>query len=180
MNGVVDVEFSAFGGGAALVTGGAADFEKPCEIKNYDELGNFGGLEAGRAKPNPAMSGVRAIEEKDAHEKNKDGGDSGEDDFGLAELAVIEIHHGEHGSDADSDAEDLFDEIGVAAAALLAKSNGGGAENHHGADEAEGDRGVEKFTIRLKYSRHCGLSSDFADLARLFVRWAFVRWIFVR
>ena len=42
----------------------AAHLEKPRQIKNHGELGEFGRLQAQRAQANPAMRRVRPVEKK--------------------------------------------------------------------------------------------------------------------
>ena len=53
--------------------GPPAQFEKPRQIKNHGELGEFGRLQAGRAQANPAMGGVRLVEKKSADQHHEHG-----------------------------------------------------------------------------------------------------------
>jgi len=85
----------------------AFEVEEPGEIENHGELGNFGGLNADGTETNPAMRGVRLIEEERADKHEHDKAEHTVDDNRLAQLPVIHAHQSEHSRDAENEPDGL-------------------------------------------------------------------------
>src|SRR6266404_1146758 len=67
-NGVQEILFAEFHGGGAA----ALQVKKPCQIEDDGELRQFGRLNIDRSKFDPAVRGVRFVEEKRSHKHQQD------------------------------------------------------------------------------------------------------------
>ena len=101
----------------------AAQFEKPRQIENYGELGQFRRLQADRPDAKPAMRGMRFVQSKNADEHGQYHEEKRQHESGLPQPAVIEIDHGEHGDQAKAEPQELPQQKVVAVAVLLARRN---------------------------------------------------------
>src|SRR5277367_726067 len=141
---VVDAKFS----------GRAARFQKPGEKNDQRELGHFRRLKAEGAQAKPAMGGMRAIQKINADQTDERHGESGENDARLAQLAVIGVHQGEHAGDAEDDVDELAQQENVAGAEFILGGHGRGAEDHHRADEAQGQGDDQELFVGFEAAWH--------------------------
>src|SRR5207248_10775615 len=102
----------------------------------------------------PAMGGVRFVQKENTHEHHKDNKEVRQDQLGLSQAAIIEIDHGEHGHEANSEPEKLPEQEMIAIAVLLARRECRGAKYHYGSGQAERDRGKEQPSICFGSSQH--------------------------
>ncbi len=100
------------------------------------------------------MRGVRFVEKENAHEHDQHHEEVRQHEFWLAQAPVIQVDHGKHGHETESQPEELPQQKVVTVSVLLASRQSRGAKNHHRADQAERDRGDEQPAVRFGSSQH--------------------------
>src|SRR6202521_1321548 len=141
--------------------------QKPRQIKNRGEFRQFRRLDAHRAELDPAMRGMRLVEEKRADEQEQDDANYGIDDRGLSQTPIIRLHQSEHSQKADEKPRGLADEKYVRVAVLLFSGNCRGAEDHHGAEQTERQRHSKEPAVIFQSSRHAPSPSSRSCTRRL-------------
>src|SRR6266566_952487 len=99
----------------------AAPLEEPSKIENHGELGEFGGLQAGRTQANPAMGRMRLVEEKSSYEHHEHYEQTSKNDLWPPEVAVVHVHHQPHSADAQHQPDNLVEKKMIAATEFVAR-----------------------------------------------------------
>src|SRR5580700_11763138 len=107
----------------------AAQFQKPCEIKNHCQLSQFRWLQADRTHAEPTVRGVGFIQKENPNQHDQHEKEIGQHEFWLAQAAVIQIDHGEHRNKPKPQPKQLTKQKMVTGAVLLARGERRGAEN---------------------------------------------------
>ena len=126
-----------FRGGATL------QVQKPSEVKDDRELSEFGGLDAHGAELDPAMGGVRLVEEKRSDEHEQHDANGGAHHSGLAKAAIIGAHQGKHAEDTEDEPGRLAQQENIWAAVLMVGGYRRRAKNHYRAKQAQRERHAE-------------------------------------
>ncbi len=132
----------------------AAHLQKPGQIKNHGQLGEFGGLQAGRADANPAMRGVRFIQEENAGQHQQHADQDRENHLRPAQLAVIHVHHGHHRAQPEAQPQKLAQQKVRAVSVQVPRRHGRSAEHHDRADQAQRQRRAKHPSVGLKWPWH--------------------------
>ena len=114
--------------------------QEPRQIQNDRKLGELGRLNTDGTKPDPAVRGMRLVEEKRSDEHQQDEEDGRVHDRGFAQAAVIRPHQSKHAEQAEKEPRSLPQQKDIRAAVLLVGGDGRSAVDHHRAQQAERKR----------------------------------------
>src|SRR5215813_9662517 len=127
--------------------------QKPRQVKNHGQLRQLRWLDSHRAEANPAMRGVRSVEEKGEDEHQHDDAKHGVNYRGLAEFMIIRAHQNEHSEEADQKPRGLPQKEDVRMTVPLLRGDSGSAQNHHRAKQTKGQRDAKEPAVAVGSSR---------------------------
>src|SRR6266478_8772114 len=113
------------------------------------------------------MRGMGLVEKQSSDEHQQNRANNRVNNCWFTQLGVIRAHEREHAEEANQEPRSLAREEQIGVAELLFGGDGGGAENHYGAEQTQHQRHSEEPAVGFQSSGHVCLSSPRSGAGRL-------------